>query len=144
MAPAWAFSSEAACCGGTGGNTLDLTQTQWYTRRVRFVVLAFLLFAACGGEVGDVCEKSSDCSSDLCLDRGVVNIKQCTQLCSDSPCSAGDCVGSTYCVVSCSEADPKCPDDLVCYPGIGECLARCESDVDCSGGLSCREDGTCR
>lgn len=106
------------------------------------IVLLTLLVGACKGDSGDICEKSSDCASDLCLGRGGVSIKQCYETCDGQPCREGEvCLGSTYCVVPCSTEAPSCPDGLVCYTGTGECLPVCESNDDCYG--SPCVDGLC-
>lgn len=103
----------------------------------KLLLVTLLLMSSCKGEVGDICENASDCAGEMCLALSVSKIRQCTQEC---PCGEGEkCEGGAFCIASCSEADPSCPEGLVCYANNGECLPPCETDADCDLGFVCTD-----
>lgn len=124
---------------------------------VMLVALGAVLLGACGKEIGDACNLSSDCSPNgdrLCDPAPSSPGGYCTiQGCDFSTCpDEAVCVrfftgsfsspdGSVCNATSCS-LDELCALSGRCVPRSSEvryCMLRCESDGDCRDGYECRD-----
>lgn len=74
----------------------------------------------CGGGLGGVCDRDSDCASGYC----------CTE---DSNCGGG------MCTLPC-DRDVDCPSYMACEHHV--CFFRCDRDSDCANGQTCEHNNT--
>ncbi|MCA9514444.1 MAG: hypothetical protein KC635_05840 [Myxococcales bacterium] len=85
------------------------------------VALLLLAAPACSNLVGDSCETSADCGSQM----------YCEQSLPDGYCTVRDCL------------DRTCPDEGICIrftEDVSYCMAPCESKSDCRDGYRCVKD----
>ena len=99
-----------------------------------------------GAELGEDCETSQDCATDLlCGPEG-----QCVRGCGDltgNGCGDEACLPDGSCSEGLGEAcknDDSCNAGLVCS-SVKRCSVPCEPDAEdvCKGSQACRDDGTC-
>jgi len=131
-------------------------------------LVAMLLIAGCGHNIGDSCQTNVDCSpqGDRFCDRAPPG-GYCTQ----ENCDINSCPGNSVCIrfftplnepcrpsdsPTICKSDERCVCDQTtsagcvddkghCAPSSSEhrwCQARCSSDGDCRSGYQCRQTGT--
>lgn len=121
---------------------------------MRFLILATLLVAGCGKEIGDACVVSSDCSPNG--DR-MCDISQREGYCTVMGCDYATCPEESACIrfftgsfanKTCENSPDECSFDELCdlnkrcVPQSAEvryCMRTCESNDDCRDGYECRD-----
>jgi hypothetical protein len=121
---------------------------------MRYLILASLVLAGCGKEIGDACVVSSDCSPNG--DR-MCDISQKEGYCTIMGCDYSTCPEEAACIrfftgsfanKTCENSPDECSLDELCdlnkhcVPESSEvryCMKTCESDDDCRDGYECRD-----
>ena len=125
-----------------------------------FLAALCLLLGACGEEIGDSCNLSTDCSSN---GQRICDTNSPGGCCTIIGCDVGTCPGEAVCVrffpvtTTNRVCDPAaedrtenfCTSDEVCtFSGtcaprnseVRFCMRKCGSDGDCRGEYECRDD----
>jgi hypothetical protein len=120
---------------------------------MRYLILASLVLAGCGKEIGDACVVSSDCSPNG--DR-MCDISQKEGYCTVMGCDYSTCPEEAACIrfftgsfanKTCENSPDECSLDELCdlnkhcVPESSEvryCMKTCETSDDCRDGYECR------
>ncbi len=92
--------------------------------RIVILIIMFTAFSGCASEVGDSCETSTECGTELTCD-----LSQPGGYCTKTPCEVNGCPeeavcirfddDSTHCMRRCNEND-DCRDSYVCEEQFGD------------------------
>jgi hypothetical protein len=135
----------------------------------RAPLVALLLLAGCGHNIGDSCKTNVDCSP---IGDRFCDTSEPGGYCTQENCSVKSCPGDSVCIrffspladepcqtdrPECPQVDERCVCDVTdengdcvnksghCAPSASErrwCQKRCSSDGDCRSGYECRSTGT--
>lgn len=95
---------------------------------VRIIVLLVALLAvACKKELGDLCDDSSECESEVCYAVSPLGASH-KKICVTSPPCPTDAKDIGECFRVCSAG---CFEGTVCHPGFQVCVAPCDGEGQC-------------